>query len=67
MKNFKSIKIRTPSKDVCDECFIFKKAVYKADLIEEIEKINTDQSFHISSYRELRENYENDPQIAMNK
>ena len=54
------IKIRSPAKDVCDECFIFKKTIGRAVTMEEIESLNSNQDNHLQAYKELRANYEED-------
>jgi len=61
---FKNLKIRSPSKDVCDECTIFKNSIINSSCLklqeEILEDINEIQSNHISNYRFMRKLYEDD-------
>ncbi|CAG8652387.1 14729_t:CDS:2, partial [Racocetra fulgida] len=56
------IVIRKPSKDVCDECTLFKRALKESSNVNE----NLDDQFatHIYDYRAMREAYKNDIQMA---
>jgi hypothetical protein len=62
-QEFKKMKIRNPSKDVCDECSIFKTSVASLtdeDFTEFGESLNNDHQKHIREYRYMREEYEKD-------
>ncbi|CAG8578385.1 4906_t:CDS:2, partial [Cetraspora pellucida] len=54
--------IRKPSKDVCDECTLFKRALKECNNVDE--NLDTQFAKHIIDYRSMREAYENDIQMA---
>ncbi|KAI9915012.1 hypothetical protein PsorP6_007495 [Peronosclerospora sorghi] len=60
------LRIRSPSSDICDECFIFKKTMANVMTISEIELLGDGQAEHVRSYKELRDLYESYREIAKN-
>jgi hypothetical protein len=62
-ETFKNMKIRNPSKDVCDECSVFKNKISSLadeEFTELGEIINDEHQSHISQYRYMRNEYEKD-------
>ena len=62
-EKFKYMKIRNPSKDVCDECTIYRNKVSclnDEEFTEGGEELNSYYLSHISQYRYMRNQYEND-------
>jgi len=62
-EKFKNLKIRNPSKDVCDECYIFKNIIASLndeEITEKGEELNASYQSHIAQYRFMRNEYEND-------
>ncbi|CAG8507653.1 18755_t:CDS:2, partial [Racocetra fulgida] len=55
--------IRKPSKDVCDECILFKHAIKECDNYID-ETLDEQFAMHMLDYRMMREAYEDDIQIA---
>ncbi|CAG8496743.1 10015_t:CDS:2 [Cetraspora pellucida] len=57
--------IKKPSKDVCDECILYKHALKESDNKTD-EDLDEQLITHISDYREMRKLYEDDVQEAKN-
>jgi hypothetical protein len=60
---FKNLKIRSPAKDVCDECAIYRNKICSmsdADYSTFNEEIISEQNLHIQCYRAMRDEYERD-------
>ncbi|CAG8725367.1 14665_t:CDS:1, partial [Ambispora leptoticha] len=57
------IVIRKPSKDKCDECTVFKRAL-KENVSDINEDLDAQLMAHITDYREMRDAYENDIHVA---